>query len=333
MAYIGKTPVIGNFVKLDAITAVNGQAAYTMQNGGVNFTSYDNVNQFLVSLNGVLQAPTDSFTVSGSTLTFASNLSTGDVIDFVLVLGNSLDIGTPSDNTVTAAKIGANAVTNAKLNNDIISGATELASEPADTDEFLVSDAGTIKRIDYSLIKGGGAYEKISTTTVSSAVASVDFETLSTDYRDFRFVLSGIKNADHQVGLTIRVKRSGQSSYDSGSTDYRYASIGRDDTGNTQTNQSTGRDFMLLCPVGGAAPSGVSFTQHSFTVDFYDVHSTDHRIFYFSQGASMEGTYGGTLTSIASGYRNTNGALIGIQFKPETGNWSDGTFTIYGRKV
>ena len=110
MAYIGKTPVIGNFVKLDSITVVNGQAAYTMQNGGVNFTSYDNVNQFLVSLNGVLQAPTDSFTVSGSTLTFASNLSTGDVIDFVLVLGNSLDIGTPSDNTVTAAKIANSAV-------------------------------------------------------------------------------------------------------------------------------------------------------------------------------------------------------------------------------
>jgi hypothetical protein len=107
MAYIGKTPVIGNFVKLDSITVVNGQAAYTMQNGGVNFTSYDNVNQFLVSLNGVLQAPTDSFTVSGSTLTFASNLSTGDVIDFVLVLGNSLDIGTPSDNTVSLAKLTA----------------------------------------------------------------------------------------------------------------------------------------------------------------------------------------------------------------------------------
>jgi len=34
-----------------------------------------------------------------------------------------------------------------------------LASEPADTDEFLVSDAGTLKRIDYSLIKGGGITE------------------------------------------------------------------------------------------------------------------------------------------------------------------------------
>jgi hypothetical protein len=63
-----------------------------------------------------------------------------------MCFGNSLSAGTPTDATVTAAK----------LNNDIISGQTELASEPADTDEFLVSDAGTLKRIDYSLIKGGG---------------------------------------------------------------------------------------------------------------------------------------------------------------------------------
>jgi len=156
MAYIGKSPVIGNFVKLDAITAVNGQAAYTMQNGGSNFTDYESVNQFIVSLNGTIQAPTDSFTVSGSTLTFASNLSTGDVIDFIMVFGNSLSAGTPTDATVSTAKIVDDAVTAAKINDDIISGATELASEPADTDEFLVSDAGTIKRIDYSLIKGGG---------------------------------------------------------------------------------------------------------------------------------------------------------------------------------
>jgi hypothetical protein len=105
MAYIGKTPVIGNFVKLDAITAVNGQAAYTMQNGGSNFTDYESVNQFLVSLNGTIQAPTDSFTVSGSTLTFASNLATGDVIDFIMVFGNSLSAGTPTDGTVTSAKL------------------------------------------------------------------------------------------------------------------------------------------------------------------------------------------------------------------------------------
>ena len=122
MPYVGKSPVIGNFVKLDAISVVNGQAAYTMQNGGSNFTSYDNVNQFLVSLNGILQAPTDSFTVSGSTITFASNLVTGDVIDCIIVLGNTLDVGVPSDNTISTAKLQANAVTSAKLGTDVSLG-------------------------------------------------------------------------------------------------------------------------------------------------------------------------------------------------------------------
>jgi len=129
MAYLGRQPVIGNFVKLDAITAVNGQAAYTMQNGSVNFTDYSSVNQFLVSLNGTIQSPGSSFTVSGSTLTFASNLSTGDVIDFIIVFGNSLSAGTPTDDTITAAK----------LNNTAITGQTAEATV-ADDDTVLIHD-------------------------------------------------------------------------------------------------------------------------------------------------------------------------------------------------
>ena len=114
MAYIGKTPVIGNFQKCDAITVVNGQASYTMQVGGTN-VSPESENHMLVSLNGILQAPVDSFTVSGSTITFASNLQTGDVIDFIMLLGNVLDLGVPSDNTVSTAKLVDGSVTSAKL--------------------------------------------------------------------------------------------------------------------------------------------------------------------------------------------------------------------------
>ena len=146
MSYIGKTPIVGNFQKCDAISVVDGQAAYTLQVGSAN-VSPESVNHMIVSLNGVIQNPTTAYTVSGATLTFASNLATGDVIDFILLLGNVLDIGTPSDDTVGAAQI----------KDDLISGTTALASEPADTDEFLVSDAGTLKRIDYSLIKGSSS--------------------------------------------------------------------------------------------------------------------------------------------------------------------------------
>ena len=106
MAYIGKTPVIGNFQVCDAISVVNNQAAYTMQVGGVN-VSPESANHMIVSLNGVIQKPTDAFTVSSSTITFASNLVTGDVIDFIQILGNVLDLGVPSDSTVSLAKLTA----------------------------------------------------------------------------------------------------------------------------------------------------------------------------------------------------------------------------------
>ena len=151
MAYIGKQPVVGNFQVCDAISVVNGQAAYTMQVSSTNVEP-ENANHMLVSLNGVLQKPGSSFTISGATITFASNLVTNDVIDFIILLGDTLNVGTPSDDSVGAAQIKA----------DLISGTTALTSAPDDTDEFLVSDAGTLKRIDYSLIKGGGNYSSRS---------------------------------------------------------------------------------------------------------------------------------------------------------------------------
>ena len=174
MAYIGKSPVIGNFVKLDAITAVNGQAAYTMQNGGANFTDYETVNQFLVSLNGTIQAPTDSFTVSGSTLTFASNLSTGDVIDFIIVFGNSLSAGTPTDATVTAAK----------LNSTAITGQTAEATV-ANDDTVLIHDtsASALRKMTVSNLvanAGGGKINQVvyTSSNVNQNVSS-DTELMS----------------------------------------------------------------------------------------------------------------------------------------------------------
>ena len=104
MAYIGKEPVVGNFQVCDAISVVNGQAAYTMQVESTN-VSPESANHMLVSLNGILQKPGSSFTISGATITFASNLATGDVIDFIMLLGNVLDIGIPSDDSVSNTQL------------------------------------------------------------------------------------------------------------------------------------------------------------------------------------------------------------------------------------
>jgi len=113
MAYIGKQPVVGNFVKLDAITT-SATTTFNLLNGGVAYFP-QTANNCLVSLNGILQAPTDSYTISGSTIIFSNALTTSDVIDFIIVLGDVLAIGTPSDATVTSAKIVDGTIGLAKL--------------------------------------------------------------------------------------------------------------------------------------------------------------------------------------------------------------------------
>ena len=170
MSYIGATPLIGNYQKCDAITT-SATDTFNLLVGGVAVSPATPQN-CIVSLNGVVQAPTSAYTVSGSTIVFASALTTSDVIDFIVILGNVLDLGTPSDDTVTAAK----------LNDTVISGQTALGEAPADTDEFLVSDAGVLKRLDYSYIKGGGKIGQVvqdTLATVTSVSTSGSFANIT----------------------------------------------------------------------------------------------------------------------------------------------------------
>jgi len=113
MPYIGKNPVGGGFHKLDALTA-SATDTYALT---LNSAAYypESANQLLVSLNGVIQAPQDSFTVSGSNLVFDTALTASDSIDFVVALGDVLAVQTVTDGAITTAKLGNGAVTTAKL--------------------------------------------------------------------------------------------------------------------------------------------------------------------------------------------------------------------------
>ena len=129
MAYIGKQPTVGNFVKLDAITT-SATATYNLTNGGVAYFP-QTANNCIVSLNGVIQEPTSAsnvggFTISGSTIIFTSALTSADVIDFILVLGDVLNIGTPSDGTVGFAKVTSNLITGATAETTIAGGDSVL---------------------------------------------------------------------------------------------------------------------------------------------------------------------------------------------------------------
>ena len=107
MPYIGKTPLTGAYQLCDAIVT-SATATYNLLVGG-SAVIPGAAQNCIVSLNGVIQAPVGAYTVSGSTIVFASTLSATDVIDFILILGNVFDIGKPTDGSVTNASVSASA--------------------------------------------------------------------------------------------------------------------------------------------------------------------------------------------------------------------------------
>jgi hypothetical protein len=121
MSYIGAVPTTGDFKKLDSITT-SSSTTFNLRQGGVAVYP-QSANHCIVSLNGVIQAPVDAFTIVNDTIVFASSLASSDVINFILVLGNVNDIGVPSDDTVSTAKLQANAVTTAKITDGNVTAA------------------------------------------------------------------------------------------------------------------------------------------------------------------------------------------------------------------
>ena len=128
-----------------------------------------------VFVENVRQDPNSAYTLSGTTLSFTGAPPSGT--NNIYVVHQAKAVGTIEvlDGAITTAKLGADAVTEAKiaddavesehLNDNIISGQTALATKPDATDEFLVSDAGTIKRIDCSLLSQVSVADEFRLTT------------------------------------------------------------------------------------------------------------------------------------------------------------------------
>ena len=108
MPYVGRQNITGEFIKLDAITTSATNTFNLFRNGAA--FSPATAEQCIVSVNGVTQAPQDAFNISGSQIVFTSTLSANDVIDYILVMGNALSAGVPSDGSVSTAKLANNSV-------------------------------------------------------------------------------------------------------------------------------------------------------------------------------------------------------------------------------
>ena len=104
MAYIGKSPLTGAYQVLDNI-ASGFNASTVAFNLTVNGTAVSPGTEAncIISISGVVQDPS-AYTIAGNQITFSSAPASSDTF-FGTILGDTFDIGTPTDATVNAGSL------------------------------------------------------------------------------------------------------------------------------------------------------------------------------------------------------------------------------------
>ena len=150
MPFIGKQPAAGSLnTLLDAITTADNTAGYTLTKDSVAYTPVS-AQSLMVSLNGVTQAPGAAYTVSGNTITFASDLMAADVIDYIIGFDGPKITATLDAGTVTVSAMAANSVDSAQY----VDGSIDLVHMSATG----TASATTFLRGDNSWAASGGLY-------------------------------------------------------------------------------------------------------------------------------------------------------------------------------
>ena len=159
MAYVGTPIEVGNQFSSLVGKRFSGDASTTAFTLDVRANSALDIEVFVEN---VRQDPNSAYTVDGTTLTFTAAPPSGTNNIYVVHQAPTVASVSPTAGSVTASS----------FDNTVISGHTALTAAPAATDELLISDAGTIKRIDYSVLGSTPAFEanRSADVTVGSGV-------------------------------------------------------------------------------------------------------------------------------------------------------------------
>jgi hypothetical protein len=166
---------------------------------------------------------------------------------------------------------------------------------------------------------GGGAWNVISSSTVSSAVSTLEFTSI-TGYTHYMIEISNLKSSANKE-LQIVCAYNGSSSYTTSgySTNKMHTgTYSSQANGELQASQSTSRISKdMSSTVGGTVQ--MWFGNSSSTISF--------------RSAAFQGT---TAPNIATGVMSNSGssvrdtAINKIKFSFQSGNIDAGTFTLYG---
>jgi hypothetical protein len=308
MAYIGPLPAetFTSFATQEFSTSAT--TSYTLNH------PVTNENEIALFINNVRQQPGSgkAYTATGTALTLSAATASTDTM-YAVFLGRALQTVNPAGGSVGSSQITA----------EMITGQTALAATPADTDELLISDAGVLKRIDYSYIKSNPTHVLLSTATVSSGVSEVDITSnIDSTYKVYMIELINVHQATNDTIFRMRFFQGGAvdtgSAYDWVYQRYQANSVNTAEYGlnadhiklsyashNVNEASLSGR-FLLY------NPSDTTFNTHVNYNLTYQVDGDQH--------ARIDGT--ARLEETA--------AVDGVRFYFSSGNIDSGLFKLYG---
>ncbi len=239
---------------------------------------------------------------------------------------------TPTPVPLTSSDIVNGIVTGEKLNADVISSQTALAVAPADTDEFLISDAGVLKRLDASLVGGGGVV-LLNTTSVSSGSSSIsidghftsDYQTYIFEYYDFEMT----SGASGEPRLRFNFSSSAYTT-----ANYRSISGGTqtasDGNGSDTNFAAWNTNYISINPGynypedGDAGAVGRIYLYNPLSTSNYK--TAEGTAGYLSASNVVVSHFAGTLVA------NSGTACSGITLFPNAGTFAAGTIRLLGVK-
>ena len=210
-----------------------------------------------------------------------------------------------------------------------ITGETALADVPASTDELIINDGGTIKRIDFTHIQSH--LVPISSVALTGATNPVRFDDVfSTTYNKYQIILTDLCPTSDGVSVRFRF-RDGSSTLET-ANHYEHVSFGvqsdEDDTTTLSTNNDDNIQIGHKAVGHSGATSGISGiifvndpkSSSNYANIHYDLKTAD------GDGFTLFKTSG------AGAYKSATTAVEGFELTCSSNGFTSGRIDIFGVK-
>ena len=283
MAYVGTPIDTQNQFQSLVGKRFSGDASTTAFTLDVAPTSTLDIEVFVEN---VRQDPNSAYSLSGTTLTFAAAPPSGTNNIYVVHQAKAVGTISPAAGTVNADS----------FDNTVISGHTALAAIPDTTDELLISDAGTIKRIDFSLLGNAPAFKATSASSQAITENSNNLVVLGTEVFDTDSAFASNK-------FTVPSGKAGKYFFIGGIGSGQQIDDGSTFIVKFHKNGSEILDSYTRLR-GVAANNNISVT----TSAILDLSASDYiELYFFTNNSDTNVEIGGNAQTFMSGFR-----LIGI---------------------